>query len=252
MKNTKILAVGLLLAASVWQGMAQAPSGKLLSLTHQADSCYMAGDYAAASALYGEALMCQGAGSNNFYNAACCAAKAGQTDEAFKRLGTMLERFPEWYSRRLEADADLQALHSDPRWKAIAGESQARYTRAVAAYEHPLYDQLMAIWDEDQSIRHRYVQAWNANAPDKDSLCREMLRTDTLHMQFVDSLYTARGWLGKKEIGDATSAVWVVVQHYGMDMWKKYLPVFREAAEKGDLLPHQVEMLEKRIEEYSK
>lgn len=250
MKNTRILAIGLLLG--VLQGMAQPPSAKLLSLAYQADSCYMAGDYAAASALYGEALMCQGAGSNNFYNAACCAAKAGQTDEAFKRLGTMLERFPEWYSRRIDADADLQSLHSDPRWETIAGENKARYTRAVAAYEHPLYDQLMAIWDEDQSIRHRYVTAYYANAPETNSLNREMLRTDTLHMQFVDSLYTARGWLGKKEIGDATSAVWLVVQHYGMDMWKKYLPVFREAAAKGDLLPHQVEMLEKRIEEYSK
>ena len=165
---------------------------------------------------------------------------------------TMLERFPEWYSRRIDADADLQSLHSDPRWETIAGENKARYTRAVATYEHPLYDQLMAIWDEDQSIRHRYVAAYYANAPETDSLNREMLRTDTLHMQFVDSLYTARGWLGKKEIGDATSAVWLVVQHYGMDMWKKYLPIFREAAEKGDLLPHQVEMLEKRIEEYSK
>lgn len=232
--------------------MCMAQTTDFFILTHCADSCYMEGAYAAASAYYGKALACGEAGSNNYYNAACCAAKAGQTDEAFHRLNTLLERFPEWYSRRLDADADLQVLHSDARWAAVAGESQVRYTRAVAAYEHPLYDQLMAIWDEDQSIRHRYVQAWYANAPDKDSLCREMLRTDTLHMQFVDSLYTARGWLGKKEIGDATSAVWVVVQHYGMDMWKKYLPVFREAAEKGDLLPHQVEMLEKRIEEYSK
>lgn len=252
MKNTRLLAIGLLLAAGVLQGVAQTPSEKLLSLAQRADSCYMAGDYAAASALYEGALMCQGAGSNNFYNAACCAAKAGQTDEAFKRLGTMLERFPEWYSRRLNDDADLQVLHNDPRWETIAGESQVRYTRAVADYEHPLYDQLMAIRDEDQSIRRRYVQAYYANAPEKDSLCREMLRTDTLHMQFVDSLYTARGWLGKKEIGDATSAVWLVVQHYGMDMWKKYLPIFREAAEKGDLPPQQVEALEKRIEEYSK
>ena len=75
MKNTRILAIGLLLG--VLQVMAQSPSAKLLALAHQADSCYMAGDYAAASAMYGEALMCQGAGSNNFYNAACCAAKAG-------------------------------------------------------------------------------------------------------------------------------------------------------------------------------
>lgn len=241
------LALCLILSEAV-----AAPAGDFLSLTHSADSCYMAGDYTGASAFFAEALKRPEACAANYYNAACCAVKAGETDTAFSRLNRLMQQFPDWYSRRIDTDADLLSLHSDPRWEPFATACKERQTRIESAYEHPLYEQLHAIWNEDQSIRQRYVQAYYANAPEKDSLNREMLRLDTLHMHFVDSLYAARGWLGKKEIGDATSAIWVVVQHYGMDKWQQYLPVFRQAAAQGDLTPHQVTLLEQRIQQYSK
>ena len=241
------LALCLILSEAV-----AAPAGDFLSMTHSADSCYMAGDYTGASAFFGEALKRPEACAANYYNAACCAAKAGETDTAFSRLNRLMQQFPDWYSRRIDTDADLLSLHSDPRWEPFATACKERQTRIESAYEHPLYEQLHAIWNEDQSIRQRYVQAYYANAPETDSLNREMLRLDTLHMHFVDSLYAARGWLGKKEIGDATSAIWIVVQHYGMDKWQQYLPVFRQAAAQGDLTPHQITLLEQRIQQYSK
>lgn len=233
-------------------GAFAAPAGDFRSLTRSADSCYMAGDYAGASAFFGEALTLPEACAANYYNAACCAARAGETDTAFSRLNRLMQQFPDWYSRSLGTDRDLLSLHSDPRWEPFATACKERQTRIESAYEHPLYEQLHAIWNEDQSIRQRYMQAYYANAPETDSLNREMLRLDTLHMQFVDSLYAARGWLGKKEIGDATSAIWIVVQHYGMDKWQQYLPVFRKAVEQGDLYPNQVQLLEQRIQQFSK
>lgn len=89
-----------------------APSNDFLSLIHSADSCYMAGDYADASAFFGGALKCQEACAANYYNVACCAAKAGDTDTAFERLLRLMEQFPEWYSRRINSDNDLLSLHS--------------------------------------------------------------------------------------------------------------------------------------------
>jgi len=66
-------------------------------------------------------------------------------------------------------------------------------------------------------------------------------------MQFIDSLTAARGWVSKTAVGDANMTVWLVVQHYGADKWKAYLPLFRQAAEDGEMSKWQVAMLEDRI-----
>ena len=223
-----------------------------VALTSAADSCYMAGDYVGASDYYGQALLCEEVQPYNYFNAACCAAKAEEYDLAFKRLNTILKKYPDWYSRDIEKDQDLQILHTDPRWAKFAQAVMERKVRIEAGYEHPLYDQLMAIMDEDQTIRNAYIQAYYVEDSAKDSLLQLMLQTDTIHMQFVDSVIAARGWVGKDEIGDGVYGIWFVVQHYGGDKWLEYLPLFKEAVVKGDLDQYHVDATEMYIQEYLK
>lgn len=223
-----------------------------LALTNAADSCYMAGDYASASSYYGQALRSKDAQPYNYFNAACCAAKAEDSDKAFERLKAILKKYPDWYSRDIDKDQDLSVLHTDKRWKTFVQEVTERKKRIESGYEHPLFDQLMAIMEEDQTIRNAYMQAYHTNNPAKDSLLQQMLRTDTMHMQFVDSVIATRGWVGKKEVGDGVIGIWFVVQHYGGSKWIEYLPKFKEAVAKGDLTQYHVDATEMYIKEFLK
>lgn len=238
------------LAAMIAFSSCSTQKADFAALTAAADSCYMAGDYVGASDYYEQALRCEETQPYNYFNAACCAAKAEEYDKAFERLNAILKKYPDWYSRDIEKDQDLSTLHSDVRWKPFVQEVVTRKERIESGYEHPLYDQLMAIMEEDQTIRNAYMQAYYAEDPSQDSLLRLMLRTDTMHMQFVDSVIAARGWVGQKEVGDGVIGIWFVVQHYGGDKWIEYLPVFKEAVAKGDLDQYHVDATEMYIQEF--
>lgn len=214
----------------------------------KADSCYFAGDYQGATEWYTHALKSQDAEPRHYYNAACCATAAEQYDEAIQLLQSLQKKNKQWYSRKLEVDADLEKLHNVNRWDKVVSVNRQRKEVDETRFEHPLYEQLWAIQEEDQHFRNEYVQAmFSGNKEKQDSILPLMLAADTVHMQFIDSLITARGWVGKDAIGDANATIWVVVQHYGLDMWKKYLPIFQAAAEQGELDKGAVAMLEDRI-----
>lgn len=224
------------------------PAMNLSECVHKADSCYAAADYKGATDWYTLALKSDDAMPMHYYNAACCAAQAQETDKAIDFLKRLQKKDKQWYSRKLEQDPDLMPLHEARGWDKIVATNLQRRTADEARYEHPLYEQLLAMAEEDQTVRQAYIQAYYSGTKEQqDSLLAQMLRTDTLHMQFVDSLLTARGWISRDVVGEANSTIWLVVQHYGLDMWKKYLPIFQDAAANGELDRGAVAMLEDRI-----
>jgi hypothetical protein len=73
----------------------------------QGQLAYETGDYAACVRLLELA--------GDAYDAACCHARAGDHDGAFCQLALAAEQ-ASVSSEHLQTDADLTALHDDPRW----------------------------------------------------------------------------------------------------------------------------------------
>lgn len=144
----------------------------------KADSLFMCGEYAQSSAMFDKAFQSErDIQGQHLYNAACVAALSGDSDKAFQRLFARLEKEPGWYSETFEQDEDLTSLHGDARWKVFADSNAVRRERVERRYEQPLCQRLKQIGRADQDIRHKYLQAFNAqprNQAKVDSLEREM------------------------------------------------------------------------------
>ena len=217
----------------------------------QADSLFFKGWYAQSSDMFERAFKQKNCiRGNDLYNGACAAAMAGKTDVAFNRLFARMAKEPEWYSENFADDDDLVKLHDDSRWRAFRDSMLTRKDRVERHYDIPLRLKLLQIRKADQSIRHQFMKAFSAVPRNQwlvDSLSREMHRVDSLNQMTVCDILDHRGFVGRSVVGDVCDAFWLVIQHASLELEKKYLPVFQKAAERHDLMPMQVAMMEDRI-----
>ena len=87
------------------------------TLRMNAFSAYEAGSYADAARLYEAAIEAGLESATPAYNAACCYALLGKSDEAFAWIDRSIEAG--WTDvEQLKIDTDFKSLHEDPRWPA--------------------------------------------------------------------------------------------------------------------------------------
>jgi len=221
--------------------------------TAQMDSLYMAGNYAEASSAFDKALAVAAqanAQPTGWYNAACCAAKAGLTDVAFSRLFSLLKQEQNWYQDDPNADADLNSLHADKRWQSYSDSLFQRKERIERYYDKPLRNRLKELGQRDQNIRYQFLNAYNTEKRDEaliDSLMKEMQRIDQENEKEICSILDERGWVGSQVVGEACSVFWLIIQHASVELQKKYLPMFKQGVAEGDLSAANVAMMEDRI-----
>ncbi len=116
-----IRALALLLPLTLPGTAAAAPP----TPAEQAAHAYATRDFAACGPLYlAAAAQADGDPSGNYYNAACCFALAGKTDDAFSAL---THAFAAGFADIAHAkeDTDLTSLHSDARWKPLLDRAAA-------------------------------------------------------------------------------------------------------------------------------
>lgn len=215
----------------------------------QADSLYMAGNYAAASNKFSEAFMLKRhIQDHHLYNGACVAALAGDIDIAFERLQMRIDCAPDWYVDDPMRDNDLQALHTDQRWQQYVETMTARKERIERDYDKPLRAKLQEIAREDQDVRYAYIASLAEGNPQRsDSLLRNMQRVDSVNEVEISHILDSRGWVGRDVVGEACETFWLVIQHSSLESQRRYLPLFREAAERGELAASAVAMMEDRV-----
>lgn len=126
------------------------------SAREKATTAYRNKSYNECADLY--AKLAQGSRSstaaNDLYNAACCAALAGEIDSAFQHLNASM-KYGYRDTEHLGNDADLDSLHTDPRWGKFVSAVRAR----DADYVKDNNPELARIYEEDQGDRR--------DAPDK-------------------------------------------------------------------------------------
>ena len=226
-------------------------SREYIELTIKADSLFMVGEYEASSEAFGKALeMKDFIQPIHLYNGACAAALADDAETAFSRLYTKLAREKDWYSDNIASDDDLISLHEDSRWQVLIDSLNLRKHRIEANFDKPLRRRLQMIMKTDQEVRMVFLAAHNRQPHDsiaEAEALHEMQRVDNLNQEQICKILDSRGLVGSDKVGDAVGTFWAVIQHSDVKIQKKYLPLFQEAAQKGDIAKEGVAMMEDRI-----
>jgi len=115
---------------------------------------------------------------------------------------------------------------------------------------HEVTRELLRINNEDQSIRFKYLDAFNTKSSQKkiDSLASLMKKTDSLNTLKVAEIIDKHGWLGPDEIGnDANFTLFLIVQHAELKVQQKYLLLLRDAVKQGRAAKKDLAYLEDRV-----
>ena len=106
------------------------------SLLAKASEAYRKKEYERSAQLYAEAIKLGALEVNDFYNAACSYALAGNKDEAFAYLSRAVGG---GYANveHLKRDADLTGLHADPRWPAVVEKAESNRRTQQARWNSP-------------------------------------------------------------------------------------------------------------------
>ncbi len=105
-------------------------------LAQKAQDAYNRKDYANSANLYSEAIKKGGLDANNYYNAACSYALAGDKENAFKFLDQAI-RYGYVNTAHLQKDTDLDPLHADQRWPQMVANSESTGKRIKKFWDGP-------------------------------------------------------------------------------------------------------------------
>ena len=108
------------------------------------------------------------------------------------------------------------------------------------------------IFERDNHDRVLWFQAANRRyeSPERiERLARRAMDTDSTNLEMATRILAETGYPSKSLVGDfASQAVWLVIQHSGLEVQKQYLPQLEKAARNGDLPPAMIAALKDRID----
>jgi hypothetical protein len=220
------------------------------TLIKQADVLYNEKNYAESVKLFNQAFSIEKRDPQHLYNAACSAALSGQKNLAFEWLNLAADNG--WYNlNHLQSDSDLSSLRDSLNWNELISKIQIEVDKIEAKIDKPLRDELLNIFDEDQSIRREFLGArdqYGQDSPQVDSLTKVMIEKDSLNLQSITRILDTRGWVGPELVGgQANQAIFLVIQHADLATQQKYLPMMREAVQFNNASRSSLALLEDRI-----
>lgn len=214
----------------------------------KADSCYRISDFSSSVKYYSIAFQKEHSKASHLYNAACAASMADETTKAFKWLDWAIDNGYESLSY-LKKDSDLEKLHSQKKWRELIAKLQKKLDVIEVNYDKPLQKELLTIFEDDQKIRKEYmIISKKADKKSLDSISNLMIYQDSINLIKIIKILDERGWVGKNLVGgQASQALFLVIQHADLKDQQKYLPMMREAVKKGNANPGSLALLEDRV-----
>lgn len=219
-------------------------------LVDKAASFYDSKDYKKSVELYQQAFKIKQDDDGDLYDAACSAALLGDSKTAFHFLNLAIQKG--WTNiDHLKEDADLASLHNDKEWGNTLKTLVDTQDRLEANYDKPLQNELLAIFKDDQDIRHQYIDSskkYGFKNPIVDSLARVMVYNDSINLQKIIKVLDTKGWVGRDKVGPlANQTLFLVIQHADIKTQQKYLPMMREAVKNGNAMGSSLALLEDRV-----
>lgn len=124
------------------------------------------------------------------------------------------------------------------------------FTIDPAKFNQPLKARLDSLYQADQAPRLKLIEArQRKESPARlDSLQNLLIKQDQENVSICTTILDKYGWLGPQKVGVIGSqALFMVIQHAGLPIQKKYLPMIREAERKGEILSSNLAILEDRV-----
>lgn len=207
------------------------------------------GKYAEAAKAYEGAIEING-GKGLYYNTACSWALAGDTILPIKYL--LLSAEAGWKDLdHLITDEDLNSLHQLKDWQNVVTAVQANLTEYQKDFDMELVSILDTVHREDQTLRKQIGDIQEKYGQDSDEMKAHwnlINEKDSLNLIKVKKILDEKGWLGADVIGGrGNMTLFLVIQHADIETQLKYLPMMREAVEKGNARASGLALLEDRI-----
>lgn len=222
------------------------------SLIKEANQFYENQEYLKAAKKYSDAFALNTHSDGvDRYNAACSWALVNETDSAFFQLFVLAKKGDHSMLEHIGVDRDLTSLHSDERWGEVIMLLNNNKMRAEEKLDKSLVILLDSIFQEDQSYRLQADEIAKTDGRTSEafkSIWKTINEKDSLNQIIVQKILDERGWLGSDVIGDkGAQTLFLVIQHADISIQEKYLPMMREAVNKGNANPANLALLEDRV-----
>lgn len=220
------------------------------TLVGEADALYKNKEYKKSVEKYTAAFSIEQKSPEDLYNAACSAALLGNKKVAFQWLQLALDRG--WSNvNHLTTDTDLKSLHNDKKWQILVNDMQKIVDAREANYDKALQARLLALFEEDQTIRKEFIKAqkeYGNQSKIVDSLGKVMMHKDSINLGKVTDILDKYGWVGADKVGgQANQTLFLVIQHADLQTQQKYLPMMREAVKNNNASSSALALLEDRV-----
>lgn len=218
-----------------------------------ADSLYNAKAFRQSADKYSEAFKANGwkGTLNDRYNAGCSWALAGVPDSAFFQLNRVATLMGYSDYNHITIDTDLNALHSDSRWKPLLEKIRANKDKSEAGLNKPLVAMLDSVYVEDQSYRMKLgdiEKKYGWDSKEMKDHWKKIREKDSINLVKIKVVLDKYGWLGPDVIGNqGNSTLFLVIQHADQGTQEKYLPMMREAVKNGKAHGSSLALLEDRV-----
>jgi Skp family chaperone for outer membrane proteins len=228
---------------------------KYVEFVKKADSLYRAKDYKSSAIEYQNAFDANDgkAYPNDRYNAACTFALAGDSEKAFYHLLYSAEHPRIKYSNfnHITTDSDLNSLHKSEKWDKLIAIVKANKDEAEKDLDKPLVAILDTIYQEDQTYRRQIGEIEEKFGRESDEMKKhwELINEkDSINLIKIQKILDEKGWLGSNVIGNqGNSTLFLVIQHSPLEVQEKYLPMMRDAVQKGNANSSSLALLEDRV-----
>jgi hypothetical protein len=220
------------------------------ALVARADALYNNKDFVQSVAVYKDAFKLEHKNGSNLYNAGCSAALAGDAKLAFEWLNMALENG--WINvTHLKSDSDLVSLHGTKKWNKLVAAMQKEVDKLDANYDKPLKAELLQILEDDQAGRQKIEDVqkkYGYQSKEMTELWKSISLQDSIDLVKVKAILDKQGWVGPDKVGgEASQALFLVIQHSDLATQQKYLPMMREAVKNKKASGSELALLEDRI-----
>lgn len=210
-----------------------------------ADSLRDIGELENAVELYRIQYQNDPADNFNTYNYACALSLTRNVDSAFHYLDLAIANDT---NAQAFNDADFYFLLEDPRWDSLQNVMIERIEKKYGVYENvELTKELWTMKIKDQAFYYHVFKAKNEYT--KSAIWELKTLLNNQNLERLEEIIETYGWPTISMVkGNAAGTVFLIIQHADLETQKKYLPVMRAAADKGEANWSSLALLIDRIE----
>ena len=188
---------------------------------------------------------------NDRINAACSWAKVNERDSAFKQLVSLSQNVTFHYFSTLNLLPDLKNLQVDKRWGEVINRIKQNRRKTAPGLNFSIVEILDTVYYNDQRFRweiNEIEKKYGWGSDEMKILIRNTLLYDSLNQVIVTDIINKYGWLGTDDIGiEGNATLFLVIQHANIKTQVEYLPMMRDAVNKGNARAASLALLEDRV-----